>query len=60
MGEKVKDKDAEAAHTLDHDELQKGLEDTFPASDPVSPLQPGDDRPNVDKSNADKPNVDRT
>ncbi len=44
MEEKVKDKDAEAARAPDHDQLQKGLEDTFPASDPVSPLQPGDDK----------------
>jgi hypothetical protein len=41
MSEKVKDKDAEAAKTPETDEtLNKGLEDTFPASDPVSPTQP--------------------
>ena len=40
MDEKVKDKDAEAAKTPDHDDLDKGLEDTFPASDPVSTTQP--------------------
>ena len=40
MSEKVKDKDAEAAKPSDHEELDKGLEDTFPASDPVSTTQP--------------------
>ncbi len=42
MDEKVKDKDAEAAKTPTQDELDAGLEDTFPASDPVSSTQPGD------------------
>ncbi len=42
MDEKVKDKDAEAAKSPDDKEaLDKGLEDTFPASDPVSTTQPG-------------------
>ena len=37
MVEKVKDKDAEPAKTDErNEELNKGLEDTFPASDPVS------------------------
>ena len=40
MDEKVKDKDAEAAKTPDHDDLEKGLEDSFPASDPISTTQP--------------------
>ena len=44
MDEKVKDKDAEAAKGEDHDALDKGLEDTFPASDPISPIQPPNDK----------------
>ena len=44
MSEKVKDKDAEAAQTPNHDALDKGLEDTFPASDPISPIQPPSDK----------------
>ena len=40
MDEKVKNKDAEAAKTPEQDDLDKGLEDTFPASDPVSTTQP--------------------
>lgn len=42
MGEKVKDKNADAAQTPVDSELDEGLKDTFPASDPISPLQPGD------------------
>ncbi len=49
MSEKIKDKDAEAAQSqdkdaLDKDPLDKGLEDTFPASDPISPIQPPSDK----------------
>ena len=31
-----------------HDKLGKGLEDTFPASDPVSSAQPAPSKPDVD------------
>ena len=44
MGEKVKDKDADQAHDHDKHELDKGLEDTFPASDPVSVTRPEGDK----------------
>ena len=44
MDEKVKDKDAEAAKTPEKDSLDKGLEDTFPASDPISTTQPASDK----------------
>jgi hypothetical protein len=30
-----------------HDKLNKGLEDTFPASDPVSTVQPAKSKPDV-------------
>lgn len=34
-----------------HEELQKGLKDTFPASDPVSATQPAKSKPDgVDKA----------
>ena len=32
-----------------HDKLDKGLEDTFPASDPVSSAQPAPSKPDVDR-----------
>ena len=32
-----------------HDKLGKGLEDTFPASDPVSSAQPAPPKPDVDR-----------
>ena len=32
-----------------HDKLDKGLEDTFPASDPVSSAQPAPPKPDVDR-----------
>lgn len=41
MIEKVKNKDAEPAASKT-DDLEEGLEDTFPASDPVSASQPHD------------------
>jgi hypothetical protein len=31
-----------------HDKLDKGLEGTFPASDPVSSVQPGKTKPDAD------------
>ena len=40
MDEKVKHKDAEAAKPSRAEELEQGLEDTFPASDPVSTTRP--------------------
>ncbi len=39
--EKVKNKDAEAAKSPETaTDLDKGLQDTFPGSDPISTLQP--------------------
>jgi hypothetical protein len=32
-----------------HDKLDKGLEDTFPASDPVSSAQPAQSKPDADR-----------
>ncbi len=43
MIEKVKNKDAEPEESK-ADDLQDGLEDSFPASDPASANQPGDGR----------------
>lgn len=40
MDEKVKHKDAEASKPSQAEELERGLEDTFPASDPVSTTRP--------------------
>ena len=40
-----------------HDKLDKGLEDTFPASDPVSSAQPAQSKPDADRRNG---SVDRT
>lgn len=40
MDEKVKHKDADAAKPSRTEELEQGLEDTFPASDPVSTTRP--------------------
>ena len=36
MDEKVKDKDADKVPESEQSNLDKGLEETFPASDPVS------------------------
>ena len=41
MIEKVKNKDAEPEESK-ADDLEEGLEDSFPASDPVSANQPSD------------------
>ncbi len=43
MDEKVKSKEADPAAQHPH-ELEKGLEDTFPASDPPASTQPGSGR----------------
>lgn len=40
MVEKIKNKDAEPEESKT-DDLQEGLEETFPGSDPVSASQPG-------------------
>lgn len=46
MGEKVKNKDAEKAKKDEREqELDEGLEETFPASDPLASTQPGDGGP---------------
>lgn len=43
MDEKIKRKDAEKAKTDERDlELEEGLKETFPASDPLASTQPGD------------------
>lgn len=52
MDEKVKNKDAEPEESRTSD-LQEGLEDTFPGSDPLSANQPGSKDP--DEDNSDKP-----
>jgi len=42
--------DPEAARKADkamHDKLDQGLEGTFPASDPVSPVQPAKSKPDA-------------
>ncbi len=44
MDEKVKSKDADPASLHPDKELEKGLEDTFPASDPPASTQPGSGR----------------
>ena len=45
MDEKVKSKEAEASSpTSQEDQLEKGLEDTFPASDVPASTQPGSGR----------------
>lgn len=44
MSEKIKNKDADKAKD-DERELDEGLEETFPASDPLASTQPGDGRP---------------
>ena len=49
MVEKVKNKDADTANTQASD-LDEGLDDTFPASDPVSATQPGDGGHDEDKT----------
>ena len=36
MNEKVKDKDADQSPESDKSDLERGLEETFPGSDPVS------------------------
>ena len=41
MVEKVKNKEAEPEESK-KDDLEEGLENSFPASDPVSANQPGD------------------
>jgi len=41
MGEKVKSKEADPAAKHPDKELDKQLEDTFPASDPPASTQPG-------------------
>lgn len=47
MTEKIKDKDADKAKER---ELDEGLEETFPASDPPASTQPGNDGPESDKA----------
>jgi hypothetical protein len=42
-------KQAQKADTDMHDKLHKGLEDTFPASDPVSSAQPAKSKPDADR-----------
>lgn len=51
MTEKIKDKDADNAKERDLDE---GLEETFPASDPPAATQPGDGGPERDKDGKPK------
>jgi hypothetical protein len=41
-------KEATKANKAIHNELQKGLKDTFPASDPVSATQPAPSKPDSD------------
>ena len=51
MDEKVKNKDADTAKGQE-EELDEGLDETFPASDPPSATQPGDG--GQDEDDADK------
>ncbi len=44
MTENIKDKNADNAQDKETD-LDEGLEETFPASDPVAATQPGDGGP---------------
>ena len=43
-------KEAARADKAKHDELKTGLEDSFPASDPVSPAQPAKSKPDGNKA----------
>ena len=43
-------KEAAAADLKKHSELEAGLEDSFPASDPVSATQPAKSKPDGDHS----------
>lgn len=49
MDEKVKTKEADPAVTQPDKQLDKGLEDTFPASDPPASTQPGSGRKTEEK-----------
>lgn len=40
-------KEAEQAHKNVHEKLEKGLEETFPASDPPSSIQPAKSAPDA-------------
>ncbi|WP_174243242.1 hypothetical protein [Beijerinckia sp. L45] len=51
MDEKVKSKEADPARQHPDKDLEKGLEDTFPASDPPASTQPGSGRDDPDKKN---------
>jgi len=42
-------KQAQKADKEMHDKLDKGLEGTFPASDPVSSTQPAQSKPDADR-----------
>lgn len=44
-------KEAAKADRKAHEELKTGLEDSFPASDPVSATQPAKSRPDGDREN---------
>ena len=50
MGEKIKDKDAGQANDNEEKNLDEGLEETFPASDPVSATR----EPEADKADKTK------
>ena len=44
-------KEAAKADKQKHNELKSGLEDSFPASDPVSATQPAKSKPDGDREN---------
>ncbi|MDB5656930.1 MAG: hypothetical protein JWQ94_4543 [Tardiphaga sp.] len=44
-------KEAAKADQQKHNELKAGLEDSFPASDPVSATQPAKSKPDGDREN---------
>ena len=44
-------RDAAKADAKQHHELKSGLEDSFPASDPVSATQPAKSKPDGDREN---------
>lgn len=44
-------KEAAKADRKTHEELKTGLEDSFPASDPISATQPAKSKPDGDREN---------
>ena len=51
MNEKIKTRDVEQTTKGDERDLDEGLDETFPASDPAASTQPGHGRPEPDEPN---------